>query len=160
MSGKRSKRGAAGQSKNSDAHEGNDVPVKNAARHGEGVTRRFTSNMALVVAGYLFDTYSHASLVVAALATLIVAVPSLFRTGRHSGCAREKRTGLRHSRIDGVSPARPARSRRAVGAGKVHAVGQRTLQGRLLALAIEITSTALSVDPTNSARLTFINCPY
>ena len=30
--------------------------------------------MALVVAGYLFDTYSHASLVVAALATLIVAV--------------------------------------------------------------------------------------
>jgi hypothetical protein len=30
--------------------------------------------MALVVAGYLFDTYSNASLVVAALATLIVAV--------------------------------------------------------------------------------------
>jgi hypothetical protein len=29
--------------------------------------------MALVVAGYLFDTYSHASIVVAALATLIVA---------------------------------------------------------------------------------------
>jgi hypothetical protein len=30
--------------------------------------------MALVVAGYLVDTYSNASLVVAALATLIVAV--------------------------------------------------------------------------------------
>jgi hypothetical protein len=30
--------------------------------------------MALVVAGYLFDTYTNASLVVAALATLIVAV--------------------------------------------------------------------------------------
>ena len=30
--------------------------------------------MALVVVGYLFDTYSHASLVVAAFATLIVAV--------------------------------------------------------------------------------------
>jgi protein-S-isoprenylcysteine O-methyltransferase Ste14 len=30
--------------------------------------------MALVVAGYLFDTYSNASLVVAALATLLVAV--------------------------------------------------------------------------------------
>jgi hypothetical protein len=29
--------------------------------------------MVLVVAGYLVDTYSHASLVVAALATLIVA---------------------------------------------------------------------------------------
>jgi hypothetical protein len=38
-----------------------------------GATMGVTA-MALVVAGYLFDTYSHASLVVAALATLIVAV--------------------------------------------------------------------------------------